>query len=124
MRSRIAPIGLGTLLSISVIVGNAPLARASSLNEIYVVASKLDLLPNPNAATSVIIHGAFFFFTMNGQYTVPKCGYMYFTCAPGSEALCRMQWQDVINISQNQKMCAGFGQQFVMTKATFYNEGD
>lgn len=105
------------------VVGGAAVAHASSPNEIYVVASKVEQLPDAKNATSVIIHGAFFFYTNNGQYSAPKCGVMYFSCPPGSEVLCRQQWTDVARIGALPG-CAGFGQESVMTKATFYNEGD
>ena len=123
MSRRMVATGLGSVLSMAILLGGAPSARASSPLSTWVVASKLDLLPNPQAATSVMIHGAFFFWSNGGQYTAPQCGFMYFTCPPGSEALCRMQWMDIVSLTQSN-LCAGFGQMNMAPTATFYKPGD
>src|SRR5262245_29230172 len=98
MSRRTITIGLWTLMWMAIIVGHAPVRRASTPNQFYVVASTIDLLPNPQAATRAIIHGAFFFWMDGGRYTAPQCGSMYFTCPPGSEAMCRQQWKDIVDI--------------------------
>ena len=103
-------------------LGVSSVAQASSPNAIYVVASRIDLMPDAKNATSAIIHGAFFFWMNGGAYSAPTCGYMYFSCPQGAEAMCRQQWTDVATFSQNGA-CAGFGPINVMTNATFYKEG-
>ena len=97
-------------------------ARASTPNAIYVFPSQVDFLPDQATATKVIIHGAFFFWQNGGTYSAPKCGYMYFTCPPGSEAMCRMQWGEINNGISGQ-FCDGFGTMNMMTTATLRTEG-
>ena len=93
-------------LILLVAVGGA--ARASNPTSIYVYPSKLEFSPDEQNATKVVIHGAFFFNTGNGTYGAPKCGYMYFSCQPGQEAMCRMQWQE-IKAAIGGPSCEGFG---------------
>src|SRR5262245_44416260 len=53
-------------------------AMASQPNGVYVAQARVDMLPDEASATSVIIHGTFFFLQADSHYTDPKCGYMYF----------------------------------------------
>ena len=110
------------VLAASLIAAAAAPARASSPCAIYVVPSQIDFFPDEANATSVAIHGAFFFWQNGGTYNAPACGYMYFACPRGSEAMCRMQWQD-IKAGIGGTACEGFGSQSVMTKATLRTEG-
>ena len=102
-------------------LGASSVAQASTPNAVYVVPSQLDFMPDAKSATSVIIHGAFFFWTKGGAYSAPACGYMYFGCPVGQEVTCRMEWNDIINFGKGG--CAGFGQMNMMNTATFYKEG-
>lgn len=97
-------------------------AVASSPTSSYVVPSKLEFFPDEAKATSVVIHGGFFFYQTGGSYGAPSCGYMYFQCPAGSETMCRMQWTDIKN-AIGMPQCMGFGQLNMTTKATLRKEG-
>ncbi|MSP61928.1 MAG: hypothetical protein EXR72_16665 [Myxococcales bacterium] len=100
------------------------IAHASSPNGIYVYPSKVVFLPDQPNATSVVIHGAFFTWMLDGHYTVPKCGYMYFTCVKGQEAMCRLQWAEIANdVGKNSMLCWGFGAWQMVNKSTLRAEG-
>ncbi len=100
----------------------APSAFASNPSATYVVPTKVELLPDAATANRVVIHGAFFFYQTGGSYGSPSCGYMYFQCPAGSEAMCRMQWND-INTAIGMPQCMGFGPQNMASKATLRSEG-
>ena len=70
-------------------------AHASEAVSVYVAASRVDMMPSDDAATTVAIHGAFILLKADGTWEPPTCGYMHFQCPAGSEAMCRMQWKDV-----------------------------
>lgn len=97
-------------------------ASASSPTSSYVVPSKLEFFPDEAKATSVVIHGGFFFYQTGGSYGTPACGYMYFQCPAGSETMCRMQWTDIKN-AIGMPQCMGFGQLNTTSKATLRKEG-
>jgi hypothetical protein len=104
------------------LLASAAPALASSPAANYVVPTKMEYFPDEATATKVLIHGAFFFWQNGGTYNQPACGYMYFACPAGQEAMCRMQWTDIKNgIGGGQ--CDGFGQQSVVSKATLRVEG-
>lgn len=110
------------VLAFSIVAAAAAPARASSPCANYVVPSRMEFLPDEANATMVVIHGAFFFWQNGGNYSAPACGYMYFTCPPGSEKMCRLQWQD-IKAGIGGPGCEGFGPQNVSTSATLRVEG-
>ena len=97
-------------------------AWASQPSAIYTVPSRVDFYPDEANATSVAIHGAFFFYQASGAYATPSCGYMYFACPAGSEKMCRMQWAD-IKASIGQPQCVGFGPQSTVSKANLRTVG-
>src|SRR4051794_39920288 len=72
-------------------------AAASSAMSFYTVPTKVELLPSDDAATRVVLHGAFFELTSGTAmaYAAPKCGVMYFACVTGQEAMCRLQWKEL-----------------------------
>ncbi|MSP61831.1 MAG: hypothetical protein EXR72_16155 [Myxococcales bacterium] len=85
------------MLACAALITVAAPAHASVPLSAFAVPSKVEFLPGQPTATHVVIHGAFFFYTGMGNlnYSSPKCGYMYFTCKPGEEAMCRMQWNEI-----------------------------
>src|SRR6478672_12556095 len=103
--------------------GAAGTAHASSPLSIYVGASSVTQMPDEATATSVGIRGAFILLKSDGSWAAPQCGYMYFKCPAGSEAMCRMQWRDVITYGTPAQTCAGFGTLNVTTTATIRTEG-
>ena len=113
---KVAP--LCSLLSIA---ASSP-ALASNPSATYVVPTKVELLPDAATANRAVIHGAFFFYQTGGSYGSPSCGYMYFQCPAGSEAMCRMQWND-INAAIGMPQCMGFGPQNTVSKAMLRSEG-
>ncbi len=109
-------------LSVSTVVSIPSPAWASNPAANYAVPSKLDFFPDEAKATSVVIHGSFFFYQNGGTYGAPSCGYMYFRCPVGSETMCRMQWTDIKN-AVGMPQCVGFGPQSMVSKATLRSEG-
>jgi hypothetical protein len=103
------------------LVGWSSPAAASSPVATYVVPSQVQFFPDEASATRVIIHGAFFFWQSGGTYNQPACGYMYFSCPVGQEAMCRMQWGE-IKSAIGLPQCEGFGQQNMVSKATLRTE--
>jgi MYXO-CTERM domain-containing protein len=99
-------------------------AFASNPTSSYVYPSMVDFMPDQLNATSVVIHGAFFFYTANFTYTAPACGKMYFACKNGEEAMCRMQWNEIANAINNGQFCEGFGQWSMAPTARLYAEKD
>jgi MYXO-CTERM domain-containing protein len=99
-------------------------AFASNPTSSYVYPSLVDFMPDQANATSVVIHGAFFFYTQNFAYTAPACGKMYFACKNGEEAMCRMQWNEIANAVNNGQFCEGFGQWSMASTARLYAEKD
>ena len=101
-------------------------AAASDPFTTYVVPSLVELQPSEAAATRVVIHGAFFHLTTATSFTYSdaKCGVMYFQCAAGQEAMCRMQWSELkAAIEPAPTLCRGFGNKQVVSTATVYVEG-
>ena len=98
-------------------------AHASDAVSVYVAASRVDMMPSDDAATTVAIHGAFILLKADGSWEPPRCGYMHFRCPAGSEAMCRMQWKDVRQIGTASSTCAGFGTLNMVTTATIRTEG-
>ena len=113
MRAAIASLGLFAL---------AGIARASNPTSTYVVPSEVQFFPDEPSATKVVIYGAFFFLIANFDYTDPSCGYMSFSCVPGQEAMCRMQWSE-INKAIGRPGCQGFGLWNAKTASTLHDEG-
>src|SRR4029077_16691926 len=101
-------------------------AAASYPNSTYVVPSLVELQPSDDAATRVVIHGAFFQLTSDtaATYSAPRCGVMYFACVAGQEAMCQMQWKELRDaVSGTPQFCEGFGSWNVLSVATVRDEG-
>ncbi len=100
-------------------------ALASTPNAIYVVAKRVDMIPNEANATEVVIYGNFTLYQGNdagAQYGEVTCGYMHFRCKSGEEATCRMQWSE-LKASIATPACKGIGQQSVVSTATLHPMG-
>jgi hypothetical protein len=107
-------------------LASASRAAASDPFTTYVVPSLVEMQPTEEAATRVVIHGAFFHLTSGTDFTYSdaKCGVMYFQCVAGQEAMCRMQWKELeAAIATTPTLCRGFGNKQVVTTATMYVEG-
>lgn len=94
-------------------VAIASTAQASTPHGAWAHVDKIELLPDEAGATKVVITGKFALTQGPGKgtwaYENPVAGYMYFQCAAGSEADCRLQWND-IKSTIGTTTCAGFGQ--------------
>jgi hypothetical protein len=99
------------ILALALGAGLGGAAHASTLQAIYTDPRRVEILPSEASPNRLIITGAFFKHQMNGKYNDPVCGYMYFECQPGDEAMCRMQWTELRdNFVGDAQLCAGFGQ--------------
>lgn len=96
------------LLATVVTVGSA---RAEDPMGIVVAPRSVELLPSPDAATGIVIHGtvALYDNASHGapEYFEPYCGYLYFECAPGKLEACRTQWAEIA-ASVGKPTCRGF----------------
>jgi MYXO-CTERM domain-containing protein len=119
------PIGLVAIVLLAALAMARP-ARASNPCSTYVVPSLVELQPSADAATRVVIHGAFFQLTSDTtmSYGTPRCGVMYFDCVAGQETMCQMQWNELRNaVSATAAVCEGFGSWNVLSVATIRDEG-
>jgi hypothetical protein len=118
-------LGLLSFVALTLLAHARP-AVASDPFATYVVPTLVELQPSEEAATRVVIHGAFMQLmgTTNFTYSDPRCGVMYFACMAGQEAMCRMQWQELkAAIAPAPTLCRGFGNKQVPSTATVYVEG-
>jgi len=117
-------IALTALVSLAALAF-ARSAAASYPCSTYVVPSLVELQPSDDAATRVVIHGAFLQLTSDTtmSYGDPRCGVMSFACVAGQEAMCRMQWKELRDAVATPQFCAGFGSWNVLSVATVYDEG-
>jgi hypothetical protein len=104
-------------------------AAASDPLTTFCLPRQVELLPNADTATRVVIHGSFFQLTSTTAFTysTPKCGVMYFECAAGQEAMCRMQWKELRDWDLDplhKPYCAGFGSRSVVGAAAVRVEGE
>jgi hypothetical protein len=119
------PIGLVAVVLLATLAVARP-ARASYPCSTYVVPYLVELQPSADAATRVVIHGAFFQLTSDTtmSYGDPRCGVMYFACVGGQEAMCQMQWKELrAAASAKPSVCEGFGSWNVLSAATIRDEG-
>jgi len=72
---------------------------------IYARVDKVVLEPDATAPERIQIWGAFAFASKDNPntYDSPQRGYLYFSCKPGKEEICRKEWADL-------KAVAGTGQ--------------
>lgn len=89
-------------------------APASASDQIGVYASvrKVKFEPGPSAGDAVRVRlcGAFALANLaNGSYFGPMPGYTYYTCPTGQEALCRMQWNEMVTAATKND-CIAYGQ--------------
>jgi hypothetical protein len=74
---------------------------ASDFTGVYAVVDKVVLEPSDTAPQRVQIWGAFAL--SDGQrgsnYKPAEKGYMYFTCEPGRESICRNEWTDIKSVA-------------------------
>jgi MYXO-CTERM domain-containing protein len=91
-----------TCLAVVVVgaVASSP-ASASSSFGVNAKPSRVVFEPAaPAAATAVRIVGLIALGGTTQDFVTPACGYLYYTCKAGDEALCREQWQDLAAAAQ------------------------
>ena len=88
------------------------LASASDQIGVYAVVRKVKFEPGPTAGDAVRVRlcGSFALANLaNQSYFGPLPGYTYYTCPTGQEALCRMQWSEMLTASTKND-CIAYGQ--------------
>ncbi|MFL5304806.1 MAG: hypothetical protein ACJ8F1_06310 [Polyangia bacterium] len=99
------------LMVVSISAVGARVARASDIQGALVRPTGVTFEPdaaNPATALRVRIQGVAAIAEPTGCYTAPTCGYLYYSCKPGEEALCREQWQE-IGAAASAGHCVSFG---------------
>jgi len=75
-------------------------AVASDPVGVYTIVEKVIFEPNDTSPQRIQVWGVFAIATPPGDaYTAPARGYMYFTSAPGEEAMARKEWADLKSIA-------------------------
>ncbi|HVY40676.1 MAG TPA: hypothetical protein VHM31_22210, partial [Polyangia bacterium] len=99
------------LVVVSISAAGARAARASDIQGALVRPTGVTFEPDPASpatALRVRIQGVAALAEPTGCYTAPACGYLYYSCKPGDEALCREQWQE-IGVAAGAGHCVSFG---------------
>ncbi|HVT07445.1 MAG TPA: hypothetical protein VHO67_08300, partial [Polyangia bacterium] len=103
---------LGSILAvISICAAGARPAWASDIQGALVRPTGVAFEPDgahPETALRVRIQGVAAIAEPTGCYTAPACGYLYYACKPGEEALCREQWQEIA-AAASAGHCVSFG---------------
>jgi hypothetical protein len=86
-------------------------ADASEPAGTYSVPTQVDLLPDAEHPTEVVLHGVFFQLLASGRYGNPQCGRMHFVCASGQSDMCALQWRELEQVARagSSTLCHGFG---------------
>lgn len=115
MHATSAPSRTSFCLSAALLAGALLLpvpASASDQVGVYAIIRKVKFEPGPsvNDAVRVRLCGSFALANLsNGSYFGPMPGYTYYTCPTGQEALCRMQWAEMLTAT-NKNDCIAYGQ--------------
>ena len=77
---------------------------------VYARVDKVVLEPNATAPERIQIWGAFALASKQDRnsYDSPQRGYLYFSCQPGKEEICRKEWADLKAIAGTNQVI-GFG---------------
>jgi hypothetical protein len=77
---------------------------------VYARVDKVVLEPNASAPERIQIWGAFALASKEDRssYQSPQRGYLYFSCKPGKEEICRKEWAD-LKASAGTGQVIGFG---------------
>ncbi len=97
--------------AVSISAAGARPARASDVQGALVRPTGVIFEPeaaNASTALRVRIYGVAAIADASACYTTPACGYLYYSCKPGEEALCREQWQE-IGAAATAGTCVSFG---------------
>lgn len=85
-------------------------AAFSDRTGIYARVDKVVLEPNATAPERIQIWGAFALASKEDRnsYDAPQRGYLYYSCQPGQEEICRKEWADLKAIAGTNQVI-GFG---------------
>lgn len=116
MRKR--TIGLGFFFAAGMFATTiTSLARASDGQGVYARPTAVAFEPpDPNLALRIRIDGVVTTAISGGCYAPPACGYLYYSCREGEEALCREQWKEIAAAASAGR-CASFGSRWTSTMA-------
>jgi len=87
--------------------------QASDMVGVYAVADKVVLEPSDTAPERIQIWGAFALADAKdgSTYGPAQRGYMYYTCPPGKESICRKEWADLKSVA-GKGTGVGFGKRW------------
>lgn len=109
-RFHYAPLAL--VAALTCLVGTA---RASSPVGVWSLVDEVTLEPNGEDPTRVRIDGVFMVanvqpdFADYSGYSVPRSGYMYYSCAEKQLAVCVMEWNELLGVAGTPDNCRGWG---------------
>jgi hypothetical protein len=77
---------------------------------LYTIVDKVVLEPDTASPDRIQVRGAFAFASKQDRnsYDAPERGYLYFSCKPGKEEVCRKEWAD-LKASAGTGQVIGFG---------------
>jgi len=104
-------IYFGVLFSIGVLVAaDTSELRASGPIAAYAIVENVVMEPNDTTADRIQVWGVFMLETspQSSSYASPQRGYLYFSCKPGKEEICRKEWADLKTIAGTDQI-VGFG---------------
>jgi hypothetical protein len=103
---------LMTMLSVfcAFLTNTAPSNAYSDFVGIYAIVDKVVLEPDSASPDRIQVWGAFAFASKQDRnsYEPPQRGYLYFSCKPGKQEVCRKEWADLKAIAGTGEVI-GFG---------------
>lgn len=106
---------IGGVIALGALMTTATL-RASDFVGIYAVVESVVLEPSAAAPERVQIRGAFALSegTRGSAYGAAQRGYLYYSCPPGKQDICRREWADLQTVA-GKNVGVGFGARFLPT---------
>jgi len=103
-------------LLIAFLTLSLPTPKADAFSDrtgVYARVDKVALEPNATSPERIQIWGAFALASKEDRnsYDSPQRGYLYFSCKPGKEEVCRKEWADLKAIAGTGQVI-GFGGRF------------
>lgn len=111
---------LRTLAAIAIVTaaataGTARLVASDPIG-LYAIIEKVVVEPAQGPAQRIQIWGAFSLADTRNQddYAAPQKGYLYFSCTPQQESMCRNEWADLQSVA-GKGTGVGFGGRHIAT---------
>ena len=107
---------IGGLMALAACVAGTATLLASDFVGVYAVVESVALEPNATAPERVQIRGAFALSEgMRGSnYGAAQRGYLYYSCPPGQQEICRREWADLQSVA-GKNTGVGFGARHLPT---------